>query len=361
MFHRTVPTSHLTPGKPIHDLASRLRRLPPSCGPVRLVGVDGHAGSGKTTFAGRLATALGRAPVLHLADIATHEELFGWTERLLSGVIEPLGRAEPHATPPTTGRPGSSDRCARHRPRPWCSWRASARDAVRCGRGSRDCCGWSCPTSRPGHGDGDGTGRHRASSGTDGSAPSAGTSPRTPRARSRTMWCGSVQRDTRCCRGLLGRLDRTSSSRTVMDHPQRAEVVKTHSGEVASVPQLCLTRGPYRSYVLKQRPFGSRPQSRSPRLFPRDRGLRSAHTLSFRTPHGVIRSPWVTVRSAPHMLPPRGTGCAAPFGRPVHRRYDASRCDFRTVAVPHRFNSRPRHSRSTRAADGHRPGGKGMS
>lgn len=95
MFHRTVPTSHLTPGKPIHDLASRLRRLPPSCGPVRLVGVDGHAGSGKTTFAGRLATALGGAPVLHLDDIATHEELFGWTERLLSGVIEPFGRGEP--------------------------------------------------------------------------------------------------------------------------------------------------------------------------------------------------------------------------------------------------------------------------
>lgn len=95
MFHRTVPTSHLTPGKPIHDLASRLRRLPPSCGPVRLVGVDGHAGSGKTTFAGRLATALGGAPVLHLDDVATHEELFGWTERLLSGVIEPFGRGEP--------------------------------------------------------------------------------------------------------------------------------------------------------------------------------------------------------------------------------------------------------------------------
>ncbi|MEU9140469.1 hypothetical protein AB0D33_31715 [Streptomyces sp. NPDC048404] len=95
MFHRTVPTSHLTPGKPIHDLASRLRRLPPSCGPVRLIGVDGHAGSGKTTFAGALAAALDGAPVLHLDDIATHEELFGWTARLLGQVIEPFGRGEP--------------------------------------------------------------------------------------------------------------------------------------------------------------------------------------------------------------------------------------------------------------------------
>jgi uridine kinase len=82
------------PGTVIHDLATRIRRLPPSCGPVRLVGVDGHAGSGKTTFAGRLAAALGGAPVLHLDDIATHEELFTWTGRLLREVVEPLGRGE---------------------------------------------------------------------------------------------------------------------------------------------------------------------------------------------------------------------------------------------------------------------------
>ncbi|MET7940964.1 hypothetical protein [Streptomyces sp. NPDC005302] len=87
-------TSDLTPGHPIDVLAARLRRLPPSCGPVRLVGVDGHAGSGKTTFAGELAAALGGAPVLHLDDVATHEELFAWTGRLLSQVIEPLRRGE---------------------------------------------------------------------------------------------------------------------------------------------------------------------------------------------------------------------------------------------------------------------------
>ncbi|MEU9386431.1 hypothetical protein AB0D38_38200, partial [Streptomyces sp. NPDC048279] len=78
----------------IHRLVSSLQGLPPSCGPVRLVGVDGHAGSGKTTFAGRLAAALGGAPVLHLDDIASHEELFAWTGRLLTQVIEPLGRGE---------------------------------------------------------------------------------------------------------------------------------------------------------------------------------------------------------------------------------------------------------------------------
>ncbi|MEU9040879.1 hypothetical protein AB0D63_04180 [Kitasatospora sp. NPDC048343] len=71
-------------------LAAELRALPPSCGPVRLVAVDGHAGSGKTTFAGRLAAALGGAPVVHLDDLATHEELFGWTGRLREQVLEPL-------------------------------------------------------------------------------------------------------------------------------------------------------------------------------------------------------------------------------------------------------------------------------
>ncbi|MER7839494.1 hypothetical protein ABTY98_27325 [Streptomyces sp. NPDC096040] len=97
MFPENTPhlaTPQHTSGIVIHRLASALQELPPSCGPVRLVGVDGHAGSGKTTFAERLATALGGAPVLHLDDIASHEELFAWTGRLLAQVIEPLGRGD---------------------------------------------------------------------------------------------------------------------------------------------------------------------------------------------------------------------------------------------------------------------------
>ncbi|MFF8837904.1 uridine kinase [Streptomyces sp. NPDC015130] len=77
------------------DRAARaLLRLPPSCGPVRLVAVDGHAGSGKSTLASRLAASLGDAPVLHLDDLATHEELFEWTGRLREQVLEPLSRGE---------------------------------------------------------------------------------------------------------------------------------------------------------------------------------------------------------------------------------------------------------------------------
>ncbi|MER6119996.1 hypothetical protein [Streptomyces sp. NPDC001743] len=75
-------------------LVARLRALPPSCGPVRLIAVDGHAGSGKSTFAARLAAPLGDAPVLHLDDLATHEELFGWTGRLRDQVTGPLSRGE---------------------------------------------------------------------------------------------------------------------------------------------------------------------------------------------------------------------------------------------------------------------------
>ncbi|MER5570973.1 hypothetical protein ABT083_33020 [Streptomyces goshikiensis] len=62
---------------------------------MRLIGIDGHAGSGKSTFAGRLAEALGGVPVLHLDDIATHEELFGWQERLRAQVLEPLAAGRP--------------------------------------------------------------------------------------------------------------------------------------------------------------------------------------------------------------------------------------------------------------------------
>ncbi|WSJ91439.1 hypothetical protein OG430_39930 [Streptomyces sp. NBC_01304] len=77
---------------PLPRLAAELRALPPSCGPVRLVAVDGHAGSGKSTFAARLAEAFDGAPVLHLDDFATHDELFAWTGRLHRQVIEPFSR-----------------------------------------------------------------------------------------------------------------------------------------------------------------------------------------------------------------------------------------------------------------------------
>lgn len=76
------------------SLAHGLRALPPSCGPVRLIAVDGHAGSGKTTFAQLLAAALDGAPVVHTDDLATHDELFAWSDRFRAQVLEPLSRGE---------------------------------------------------------------------------------------------------------------------------------------------------------------------------------------------------------------------------------------------------------------------------
>lgn len=83
-----------TGGGDLGGLAALLRGLPPSCGAVRLVAVDGHAGSGKSTFAARLARALGGAPVLHLDDLASHDELFAWTGRLRAQVLDPFARGE---------------------------------------------------------------------------------------------------------------------------------------------------------------------------------------------------------------------------------------------------------------------------
>lgn len=59
-------------------------------GPVRLVGIDGLAGSGKTTLATRLSAAGGGWPVVHTDDFATHDDLLGWWPRVLAEVVEPL-------------------------------------------------------------------------------------------------------------------------------------------------------------------------------------------------------------------------------------------------------------------------------
>ncbi|GAA0431985.1 hypothetical protein Acor_03730 [Acrocarpospora corrugata] len=79
------------------DLAARIRPLPPSCGPVRMVAVDGPGGSGKTTFAGRLSRALGRAQVVHSDDfpVPWDEEPGAWFARVESQVLAPLRRGEP--------------------------------------------------------------------------------------------------------------------------------------------------------------------------------------------------------------------------------------------------------------------------
>jgi uridine kinase len=85
----------------IPDLAARIRAAAPSLGTTRLVCVDGPAGSGKTTVAGRLADALGPdAAVVHLEDLYAGWSLTGAIARLCAGVLRPIAE----------GRSGSYER-----------------------------------------------------------------------------------------------------------------------------------------------------------------------------------------------------------------------------------------------------------
>jgi uridine kinase len=82
----------------VRDLVERLRSEPARLGAVRLVCVDGPAGSGKTTFAGRLATALGPgAGLVHMDDLYAGWTLTGAAARLAAGVLRPLAEGRPGA------------------------------------------------------------------------------------------------------------------------------------------------------------------------------------------------------------------------------------------------------------------------
>jgi uridine kinase len=82
-------------------LADRILACPPRLGGTRLVCVDGPAGSGKTTFAGRLATALGGdAVVVHLEDLYAGWTITGAVARLQAGVLRPLADGRPGAFHP---------------------------------------------------------------------------------------------------------------------------------------------------------------------------------------------------------------------------------------------------------------------
>jgi uridine kinase len=82
-------------------LAERILAEPPRLGGTRLVCVDGPAGSGKTTFAVRLAVALDTDGVLlHFDDLYAGWTLTGSVARLSAGVLRPLAE----------GRPGSYHR-----------------------------------------------------------------------------------------------------------------------------------------------------------------------------------------------------------------------------------------------------------
>lgn len=78
------------------DLAAEIHQRPARLGNVRLVVVDGPAGSGKSTFARRLGAALDRAPVFHLDDLYEGwSGLDGVWDRLDRWVLRPLACGYP--------------------------------------------------------------------------------------------------------------------------------------------------------------------------------------------------------------------------------------------------------------------------
>ncbi len=95
------PRRPLTGFATFGGLAAHVLASPARLGAVRLVCVDGPAGSGKTTFAGRLADALGDGTgLVHLEDLYAGWTLTGAVSRLSAGVLRPLAE----------GRPGSHHR-----------------------------------------------------------------------------------------------------------------------------------------------------------------------------------------------------------------------------------------------------------
>lgn len=59
---------------------------------TRVVAVDGHGGSGKTTFAERLAAALGGVQVAHTDDFASWDDPVDWWPRCIAELLDPVAR-----------------------------------------------------------------------------------------------------------------------------------------------------------------------------------------------------------------------------------------------------------------------------
>lgn len=79
----------------VSRLATAVRESEPRLGVVRLVCVDGPAGSGKTTLADRLGAELG-AQVLHVDDLLEGwDGLPGLGPRLQTWVLDPLAAGRP--------------------------------------------------------------------------------------------------------------------------------------------------------------------------------------------------------------------------------------------------------------------------
>ena len=81
-------------------------------GPI-VAAIDGRSANGKSTLAGRIATVVERAAVVHTDDVAWWHSRFGWDDLLVDGILEPLRRGSSVSYRPPgwapRGREGSID------------------------------------------------------------------------------------------------------------------------------------------------------------------------------------------------------------------------------------------------------------
>ena len=83
----------VTPPYTVGDIVDRVHAADVVCGSTRVITIDGPAGSGKTTLAASLASALADSYIIHMDDLYD-----GWSqdldrelaERIESSILEPL-------------------------------------------------------------------------------------------------------------------------------------------------------------------------------------------------------------------------------------------------------------------------------
>jgi hypothetical protein len=80
-------------------------RRPPNGMRTKIIGVDGAGGSGKSTFAEHLASALGSAQIVHTDDFASWDNPIDWWPALVRDVLEPISRSRTARFTPTIWNP----------------------------------------------------------------------------------------------------------------------------------------------------------------------------------------------------------------------------------------------------------------
>jgi uridine kinase len=79
---------------------------PPDGMRTRVIALDGAGGSGKSSFAEHLATALGGCQIVHTDDFASWDNPIDWWPELIGKVLDPLARGQVGQFEPSQWEPG---------------------------------------------------------------------------------------------------------------------------------------------------------------------------------------------------------------------------------------------------------------